>query len=71
MADYKKMYAILCKAIDDAIDPLEQIPSAIEIKVALQNALYEAEELYITTSLYRENKENLNVFEPELKIDNQ
>lgn len=26
MADYQKMYALLCGAVDDVIDPLEQIP---------------------------------------------
>ena len=29
MADYQKMYALLCGAVDDVIDPLEQIPLAI------------------------------------------
>lgn len=29
MPDYKKMYAILCGAIDDVIDPLEEIPLAL------------------------------------------
>lgn len=50
MADYKKMYAILCKAIDDAIDPLEQIPEAKRISKNLQDALLEAEEIYIDTT---------------------
>lgn len=26
MADYQKLYALLCGAIDDVIDPLERIP---------------------------------------------
>ena len=26
MEDYRKMYYVLCKAIDDVIDPLEHIP---------------------------------------------
>ena len=29
MVDYQKMYALLCGAVDDVIDPLEQIPLAI------------------------------------------
>ena len=29
MADYRKMYHVLCRAIDDVIDPLERIPLAI------------------------------------------
>lgn len=57
MADYKKMYAILCKAIDDAIDPLEQIPEAKRISKDLQDALLGAEEIYIDTSPYVITKE--------------
>ena len=56
MPDYKKMYAVLCKAIDDAIGPLEQIPSAKQIAESLQNALLEAEEIYIEDSSTRRNK---------------
>ena len=52
MPDYKKMYAVLCKAIDDAIEPLEKIPEVAQIARALQDALYEAEEIYIDTSPY-------------------
>ena len=52
MPDYKKMYAVLCVAIDDAIEPLEKIPEAAQIALSLQNALYEAEEIYIDTSPY-------------------
>ena len=45
MADYQKMYYILCDAASRAIDaPLE------EAKCILQGALYEAEETYICTS---------------------
>jgi len=29
MADYRKMYYVLCKAIDDVIDPLDRIPLAV------------------------------------------
>ena len=29
MPNYQKMYAILCGAIDDVIDPLEKIPLAV------------------------------------------
>ena len=52
MPDYKKMYAVLCKAIDDAIEPLERIPAARQTSKLLQDALYEAEEIYIDTSPY-------------------
>ena len=54
MPDYKKMYAVLCKAVDNAIDPLEQIPSAKQIAKSLQDALLEAEEIYINTTPYTE-----------------
>ena len=60
MADYKKMYAILCGAIDDVIDPLQQIPSAIPDAQVLRSALLEAEEIYLRTddtkSIHLENK---------------
>ena len=52
MPDYKKMYAVLCGAIDDAIEPLEKIPEAAQTAKLLQAALFEAEEIYIDTSPY-------------------
>ena len=36
MADYQKMYAVLCSAVDEVIDPLERIP------LALSSARYSA-----------------------------
>lgn len=50
MADYQKMYALLCGAVDDVIDPLEQIPLAIPYASVLRRALEDAEELYIETA---------------------
>ena len=50
MADYKKMYAILCLAIDKVIDPLELFPEAEPSVRCLRRALLEAEEVYIATS---------------------
>jgi len=47
MADYKKMYAILCSAVDSVIDPLEQIPLALPQVQILRSALLETEDLYI------------------------
>lgn len=47
MPDYRKMYAILCGAVDDVIDPLEQIPLAVPYAGKLRRALLEAEEVYI------------------------
>ena len=52
MPDYKKMYAVLCGAIDDVIDPLEKIPLARDCVEKLKAALLEAEEIYIETSPY-------------------
>ena len=51
MPNYQKMYAILCGAIDDVIDPLEKIPLAVPSARKLRAALEEAEELYIATLL--------------------
>ena len=51
MPNYQKMYAILCGAIDNVIDPLEKIPLAVPSARKLRAALEEAEELYIATSL--------------------
>lgn len=57
MADYQKMYAILCKAIDNVIDPLEQIPEAKKIAKSLHTALLEAEEIYIDSTPYFEESD--------------
>ena len=50
MADYRKMYCLLCRAIDAVIDPLEQIPAARPQAKALREALLEAEEFYLRTN---------------------
>ena len=50
MPDYKKMYAVLCAAIDGEIDTLREIPLALASANRLENALLEAEEIYIETS---------------------
>ena len=50
MADYEIMYAILCGAVDDVIDPLERIPMAKDCVEKLKAALLETEEIYIMTS---------------------
>lgn len=48
MADYQKMYYILCEAASKAIDALPgDAQAAMDI---LQNALDEAEEKYIETA---------------------
>ena len=48
MADYRKMYAILCGAIDDVIEPLERIPLAHDAAQTLRQALLEAEDVYVS-----------------------
>ena len=48
MADYEKMYALLCGAIDDVLDDLNRISPASAAK--LQKALLEAEELYVSSA---------------------
>ncbi len=68
MANYKKMYAVLCGAVDDAIGELNQFPFAYGTIQKLQDALYCAEEIYIDTSLYAvDQKEKQKVVE--LKLD--
>ena len=54
MADYKKMYAVLCGAVDDVIDTLEKIPLAFSSAKILRNALEQADEIYIETTPYIE-----------------
>ena len=49
MADYKQMYLLLCKSVDDAIEPLLQIQEAKPIAEKLWKTLLEAEEIYINT----------------------
>ena len=67
MPDYERMYALLCGAVDEAIDSLEKIPAAEHISQSLQAALLEAEEIYIETAPYLDESEDSKI--PELKID--
>ena len=60
MADYKKMYAVLCTAIDREIDTLKEIPLALASANRLESALLEAEEIYIETSSYVEPDDEKN-----------
>lgn len=52
MADYKKMYAVLCGAVDSVIGDLEKIPLALPSAQRLICAMERAEEIYIRTSGY-------------------
>lgn len=54
MPDYQKMYYVLCDAASRAIDALPE-----QAKQILQQALDEAEEIYIRTSGGEETRENL------------
>lgn len=47
MADYQKMYHILCDAASRALDALPQTEENEPARTLLQQALDEAEELYI------------------------
>ena len=50
MVDYRKLYSILCGAIDDSLDALEKIPQAREEAEKLKNVLLKTEEIYIRES---------------------
>lgn len=57
LIDYRKMYTILCTAIDEVIDPLERIPLAYAEAQKLRAALLAAEEVYIRTVPFAEEEE--------------
>lgn len=67
MADYKRMYTLLCKSIDDVIDPLSRIPEAKVYAAYLQEALLKAEDLYISTTPYAEETSDAKIIQ--MKID--
>ncbi len=50
MADYQKMYYILCGAASTALDRLPDGQENESVRVLLQTALHEAEELYIESA---------------------
>lgn len=68
MADYKKMYAVLCGAVDSVIEDLEKIPLALPSAQALICAMECAEEIYIEISVYPIASEDEKI--TILKIDN-
>ena len=57
MDEYKKMYAVLCGAIDEVIEPLKAIPEAQREVQKLQNALLTAEEIFISGEYKGDNFE--------------
>lgn len=48
MADHRQMYAILCKAASDALDLLPETEENRAARALLQDALLEAEEIYLS-----------------------
>ena len=50
MADYPKMYVILCAAASDAVDELADTPLAMRCRGKLQKALSAAEDIYMETT---------------------
>lgn len=63
MADYRKMYAILCGAVDDALLELERGGSTDCIAFRLRLALERAEEVYLETSMCAERRGDTNLIE--------
>lgn len=55
MADYQKMYYILCDAASKAIDFIQTAPEAAE--QILRQALAHAEDVYVDTAGEEENSE--------------
>lgn len=49
VADYQRMYAILCAAASEALDALPEAPETAEAVRILLSALERAEELYQQT----------------------
>lgn len=50
MVDYQKMYYILCWAASDALDVLPDTEENQAARALIQEALWEAEEVYISAS---------------------
>ena len=61
MANYRKMYAVLCAAVDEVIDPLEKIPLAAPQAGKLREVMREAEGIYINTTAYFEETEDAKI----------
>ena len=55
MADWEKMYAVLCGAVDDVIKPLDSIEGTQPWVGVLRAALLEAEEIYCRTDGQKED----------------
>ena len=70
MANYRKMYAVLCAAIDEVIDPLEKIPLAAPQARKLRAAMQEAEDVYINTTAYFEETEDSQIVRLKTDVPN-
>lgn len=46
---YRKMYAVLCGAVSDAIDVLQNPHNGLCARCLLEKALLQAEELYLSS----------------------
>ena len=58
MANYKKMYLVLCDAAELAITSLEHIPQARPAIRLLHNAMLQAENIYIDGTPYAERSDD-------------
>ena len=61
MADYPKMYAILCAAASDAVDLIEREHAPDRAALLLREALLKAEELYIEGGEAHDDSQPLSV----------
>ena len=68
MADYKRMYTLLCKTIDDVIDPLSRIPEAKIYDKKKKKALLQAEDIYISTTPYAEETSDPQIIQMKTDI---
>lgn len=66
MADYRKMYAVLCGAIDDVLDGLQAIPLAQPYARQLHSALLTAEDIYVDTEVYAAETERTKIIQHKL-----
>ncbi len=70
MANYRKMYAVICAAVDEVIDPLEKIPLAAPQARKLHEAMREAEDIYIKTTAYFEETEDSQIVRLKTDVPN-
>ena len=61
MANYRKMYVVLCSAVDQAISDLQQYPFAYRSVQLLHQAMQQAEDIYIDSSTEPEKNHPRNL----------